>query len=179
MRLPARVSRSVCLYVLGWLLAFGGSVLCGAQSRDERAVRAAYVFNLTKYIDWAPENHDLNLCFLGDHASGDTFQKMLDGKTSLDRTIHVLFLAPEAELDDCSVLYVTGHKHSVPEKRNLLTVGESEWFAQEGGMVGLVRIGDQIEVQVNVEAAQRAGVKISSRLLSVAHLVKSGGGVAR
>jgi hypothetical protein len=57
-----------------------------------------------------------------------------------------------------------------------LTVGESEDFIRDGGMVGLVRDADQIQIQVNLEATQAAGLRISSRLLSLAVVVRNKGG---
>ncbi len=55
--------------------------------------------------------------------------------------------------------------------RGVLTVGETDSFAKQRGMVGLVKKGNQIQIQINLEAARDAGIKISSRLMSVATLI--------
>jgi len=80
----------------------------------------------------------------------------------------------------CAILYLTDPPSKKlrasldkPENRGILTVGETDSFVREGGMVGLVKVRDQIQIQVNLEATQQAGVKISSRLLNLAVLVRS------
>lgn len=66
------------------------AALGAAQSRDERAVRAAYVFNLTKYVEWPAGKNELVIGFVGSPETGEVMQKMLDGKRSESRIIHVL-----------------------------------------------------------------------------------------
>jgi hypothetical protein len=58
--------------------------------------------------------------------------------------------------------------------RGTLTVGDTEGFAAEGGIVNLRVEGDKIHIQVNVGAAERQRIRISSRLLGLAEIVKSG-----
>jgi hypothetical protein len=79
-------------------------------------------------------------------------------------------------------LYVSGASESdirkILEKvkgRSVLTVGENDVFAQAGGMVALVNTGDHIRIEVNLEAAQSAGIRISSRVLGLATIVHSAG----
>lgn len=171
--------------LLGWLSALGVSLLVlvppplAAQPRDERAVRAAYVFNLTKYVEWPAEKNELLIGFEGNRVTGEFLQKMLDGKSSDSKPIRVVLFPSEEDLKKCSLLYVGDSTaksiHAVLDRvgtRGLLTVGEEESFTQAGGMVGLVKVGDQIQIQVNLEATQRAGIKISSRLLNLAVIVR-------
>lgn len=166
-------------YLCLWALVFsaGHGV---AQPRDERAVRAAYVFNLTKYVEWPADRGELWIGFVGQRSNGEFLFKLLDGKMSDSRPIHVVLAPSEEELKKCSIFYVAETQHKRVQAalerasaRNLLTVGEAEPFAMNGGMVGLVKVGDQIQIQVNLEVTQRAGIKISSRLLSLAQIVTS------
>src|SRR5438067_12155513 len=60
---------------------------CAAQGRDERAVRAAYVFNLTKYVEWPERSNELVIGFVGAGPMGNILQNMLAGKTSEWRSI--------------------------------------------------------------------------------------------
>ncbi len=55
---------------------------------------------------------------------------------------------------------------------SILTVGESEGFAALGGIINLTVVGDTVHFEVNQLAAERAGLKISSKLLSMATIVK-------
>ena len=60
------------------------------------------------------------------------------------------------------------------QQSSVLTVGESEHFAQEGGMIGFVLEDNKIRFEINLEAAQKANLKISSRLLALAKSVIGG-----
>ena len=179
MKRPAawgRVEWGLLIWMAG---ALAISCSAGAQSRDERAVRAAYVFNLIKYVEWPAPGKELVIGFAGDAATGEVMEKMLSGRTSDTRTIRVLLSPTDAELARCSVLYVAEAPAAEIRKalekvkgRGVLTVGETDSFARDGGMVGLVNTGDRIQIEVNLEAAQSAGIRISSRVLNLAEIVR-------
>jgi len=58
--------------------------------------------------------------------------------------------------------------------KGILTIGETETFPDDGGMIALVRVADQIQMQLNPEAAERGGVKLDSQLLNMAMIVSPG-----
>ena len=151
-----------------------------AQAHDESAIKVAYVFNLTKYVEWPHSGNQLVVGFVGDGPMGEALQKMLTGKTSESRTIRVVLSPPKETLDQCDVLYVAYSSASKAREvldrvhgRSMLTVGDTESFPRDGGMIGLVRDGDQVRMQVNLKAVQGAGLKISSRVLDLAVIVHS------
>jgi TonB family protein len=169
--------------VLAWALGLVVFVpaICLPQSQDERAVRAAYVLNLTKFVEWPAGKNELRIGFFGSRETGEYLQKMLDGRASESRQIRMILFPSDDELQKCSMVYIADSQknriRATLDKlgyRNIVTVGETEWFAQDGGMVGLVKVGEQIQMQVNLEATQRAGVKLGSHLLNLAVLVRSG-----
>lgn len=152
--------------------------------QDERAVRAAFVFNLTKYVVWPIPSDRLVVGVIGHGNIGPVLKQVLDGKTSDGRRITVMIHNSEAELGDCDVLYVAGLPpatlHSVLSRvagRAVLTVGDSDQFVRAGGMVGLVRSGDEIEIEVNLPALRSRRLDMSSRLLKLAVLVPGQGGM--
>lgn len=154
----------------------------GAQSRDERAVRAAYVYNLIRYVEWPAPGKELTVAFAGDVATGDVIGQLLDGKTINGQTIRVVRPGPEQDLQQCNLLYVAGAPEAEVRKildrvkgRSVLTLGEDDGFARAGGMVALVNSGDHIRIEVNLEATQAAGIRISSRVLGLATIVHSAG----
>ncbi len=149
-----------------------------ALEHDELAVRAAFVFNLTKYVEWPHAGNQLTVGFVGDGPMGEVLKQTLDGKTSDARRIDVLLAPSDSALERCDLLYVaytsSRKNREVIERlrnRGVLTVGETDSFAKQRGMVGLVKKGNQIQIQINLEAARDAGIKISSRLMSVATLI--------
>jgi TonB family protein len=167
------------LLSLALLVSLSG--IGSSQSQDERAVRAAYIFNLIKYVEWPPEKPEIVIGFLGNRATGEFLQKMLDGKKSNSKLIRVMLFPTDAEFQTCSILYVAdlpaSKLHSILDKvedTNILTVGEVDSFAQEGGVIGLVKMGEQIRMQLNPDAVRRTGLKINPLLLHLAVTVTPG-----
>jgi hypothetical protein len=149
-----------------------------AQELDERAIRVSYVFNLTKYVEWPRAGNQLVVCFVGDGSMGEALEKMLAGKTSGSRLIRVVLSPNEEDLDQCDVIYVAYSSskkvHEVLDhlrNKSVLSVGDTESFPKSGGMIGLVKMGQQVQMIVNLDAVQRARLQISSRVLNLATIV--------
>lgn len=166
-----------------WILVFLALLVpiapvAEGQLHDERAVRAAFVFNLTKYVEWPQKTDEIVIGFLGQDQTGEMFKKMLDGKTSDSRVIRVLLSPSDQDLAGCSILYIADPSKNVRTAldqvrgKSILTVGDTETFVREGGMIGLVTVGEQIQIQVSLETVQASRLKISSRLLNIATLVR-------
>lgn len=171
---------------LFWLLALLCVCMvpeCLLAQQDERAVRAAYVFSLTKYVAWPKERDQLMVAVAGDGTMGPILKQVLDGKTSDGKTIRITTNPSDAELRDCDILYVADSSaaefNSILRRiagRPVLTVGETDRFTRAGGMVALVRSGDQMQIQVNLDALRAAQLQMSSRLLRLAVIVSGDGG---
>jgi hypothetical protein len=171
-----------------WLFcAFLAAVLTGpvanAQQHDERTIKVAYVFNLTKYVEWPHSGKQLVVGFVGDGPMGEALEKMLNGKMSGSMVIRVINSPGYDVLEQCDIVYVA---YSSPKNvratldrlrgKSVLTVGDTESFAKDGGMVGLVRSGEQVQLQVNLDAVQEAHLQISSRVLALATIVHAAAG---
>jgi hypothetical protein len=173
--------RKPCAWFL-LLLVWACSLVMWAQ-QDERAVRIAYVFNITKYVTWPKQNPRLLIGVTGPGSTGPVLKEVLDGKASNGRKIAVVLHPSEEEMRDCDMVYVTDTSsrdvRSVLRQlsgRPILTVGEGNGFARSGGMIGVVRSGDQLQLNVNLSALDAGQLQISSRLLRVAVLVSGNGG---
>jgi YfiR/HmsC-like len=173
---PARVFAALT----GLFLAFAGFV---PAQQNEHAVRAAFVFNLTKYVTWPGPRDRLVIGVIGPGDIGPVLKEVLNGKLSDGRPISVIAHSSDAEFGECDVLYITAVSTAEVKSilnrvggHGVLTVGDSDQFVRAGGMVGLVRSGDQIEIEVNLPALRSRKLDMSSRLLKLAVLVPTGGG---
>jgi hypothetical protein len=162
-------------------LVLAGSAV--AQLQDENAVKVAYVYNLTKYVQWPQPSHDLVIGFIGEGPMGELLKKALDGKSIDTGQIRVVVSPSDDQLQHCNLLYVgyssSKQVHAVLQKvgnKEILTVGDWEFFAKEGGMIGLVRNQAQVQIQVNADVTRDSTLKISSRLLNLAIIVRSESG---
>jgi uncharacterized protein DUF4154 len=178
-KIAYKFGRSKTVLVLASTFALLAGATGLAAQQDQRAVRAAYLFNLTKYVSWPQEMRELRICSLADQRTGLQLKQLLEGKTSDGRAVHVVLDPPQIEQRQCAILYLDGlppdRAAAVLEEVNkapVLTVGDDAIFARLGGMVGLVRAEDQIQLVVNMAALRSAGIRMSSRLLDLAIVVQ-------
>lgn len=155
--------------------------VAAAQSQSELKVKAAYVFNLTKYVEWPDHKKSLVIAVEGDGPMVATLRDALAGKVSDSRNMEVVVSPTDADLDRCDVLYVArSDKKRIDAAlrkvagHSVLTVGDAASFTKQGGAVALLTVGDRIEIQINLQASQKARLKISSRLLNLATVVNDG-----
>jgi hypothetical protein len=115
---------------------------------------------------------------LGDDPFGDALDRAVAGKTLNERSMAVRRGKKVRELNGCEVLFIsTSEKSRLPEiltalrTVHVLTVGESEDFAAQGGEVQFTLEDNHVRFIINVDATDRAGLKVSSKLLGLAHVV--------
>ena len=117
------------------------SILAVAQAKDEQTVKAAFVFNLTKYVEWpaGAAGNEIVIGFTGEGSMGQVLKQVLSGKVAGARTVRVIIEPAKEDLQHCNILYIA---HSSPQKvravlerisnRNVLTVGDTASFAKSG-----------------------------------------------
>jgi len=178
MRSPRRV-----LWVLGVVVPF--LTLMRAQSPDagEYQVKAAFLFNFAKFVEWPPGSFSdasapLRICVLGQDPFGQELRDITAKKTANGRKIQVEQVLALQLARTCHILFIASsekaHLKQILENlrgADLLTVGDTKGFVQRGGVINFVLEDNRVLFEVNHQAAQQAGLKISSKLLNVAKLV--------
>ena len=173
-------SRPWCL-VVGKILLLGLAPDALAQSASEPALKAAFLYNFAKFAEWpadAAPSDPLTICVFGDTPIADALDETVKGRTVDGRKTVVVRVKPEG-FRGCHVLYLAGLDSKraqaiVDDLKGapVLTVGDREQFAQGGGIAGLFVEQGRMRFAINVEAAQRGRLRISSRLRSLAKIVK-------
>ena len=169
-------------HAIATLLMLGAlSAPAGAQSSSEPAVKAGFVYNFAKFTEWpagAIAGPQISVCLVGADPLG-AVSALLDARPLQGRTIVVRRQVRGDDIKTCSIVFIT----DVDERRQtealravqglpVLTIGDAEGFADAGGMIGLVAADNRIQFEVNLDPAQRAGLKIHSQLLKLARAVK-------
>ena len=144
----------------------------------EYRVKAAYLLNFTRYVEWpTPPASDsrLSICVMGTDPFGKILDATVAGRTVQGRPLEVRRVQSASEASGCEVVFVSRetwrrNPGSVKALGNAgsLTVGESEQFARGGGVIGFVILDETVRFVVNDAARDRAGLRISSRMLSLA-----------
>ncbi len=181
--MPLRVG-SVTKVPFLWMivaLAFAaGSAAVPQQSPLEYPVKAAFLYNLVKFVEWpaADGNGPIVLGILGRDAFGAIVEQVFRGKDLDGRALHIRYVVRPEELKSCQVIFISEtEKERLPEilgalrDAHTLTVSEIERFAERGGMVHLTMENKKVHFEVNVDTVSRARLKISARLLQLASVV--------
>ena len=152
------------------------------EAAPEYELKAAFLYNFATYADWPADAFpDPRAPFRVGVCGKDPFGPLLEeaflGKTVGGRPIVVKRSPEVADLGSCQLVFVPASERTsrallALEGTRALTVGEREGFAQEGGCVNFYLEGKRVRFEINPEAAKRAGLKISSKLLRLARIVK-------
>jgi hypothetical protein len=148
---------------------------------SEYDVKAAFLYNFAKFIDWPSQTFSgagsaFTICLVGDPFKG-ALQRLVQGEVLDGRALVVRRITEDARV--CQIAYVDSSDAVTSVKvlnsivnAPVLTVGEKDNFIDEGGVIRFVNSAGKIHFQINPEAAERAGLKISSRLLRLADIVR-------
>lgn len=152
----------------------------GASIEDE--VKAAYLYNFTKYVSWpvsafSGTTDPLTLCVAGEPAVVKAVESIVTGERVDSRPLRVLSQLPDGPLP-CHVLFVgRGSDDRVPQLMRsagtapILTVGDSPRFLEHGGMIAFAVESGRVRFDIRIQPAERVGLKLSSKLLRVARHV--------
>jgi hypothetical protein len=171
-----RSAALVVAVVLG--VASVGADVMGDARVDEYQVKAAFLYNFAKFVEW-PQRDAPRTSFVLGIAANDRIVEVVDtvvrGKTVHGRPLQLRTLRPGEDPSDCDMLFVTDAEDRqagdlVRRARDggVLTVGEGDLFLRDGGMIRFVAEGNRVRFQINAAGARAAGFTISSQLLSLA-----------
>ena len=173
-----RTTPTLCLSLI--LLLAAGGVRAQDSQPSEYQIKAAFLFNFAKFVEWpleafAEPTSPFIIGILGENPFGDDFERTIRAKTVNNRPFTIKEIRSLPEARTCHILFI----NSSEKKRlseifeslrgvSVLTVGETERFVDTGGIINFVKESDKIRLQINDDAAKSAGLKISSKLLSLA-----------
>jgi hypothetical protein len=166
-------------------IAVSGGMVAGAESPAPtmHQVEAAFLFNFAKFVTWPDDAFQrsgsaLIIGVLGEDPFGTVLEETIRDKTVMGKklavkrfvrihdamNIHILFLSSSEESQLLPMLKAL-------EKTTVLTVSDMDQFAERGGMVAFTVEDQKVHFNVNVDAVERAGLKMGSQLLKLARIV--------
>jgi hypothetical protein len=140
----------------------------------EYRVKAVYLFNFTKFVEWPPAalapSEPLTICVAESNPFGPVLADTLRGELVAGRPLASRMVGDSA---GCHVLFVPAGVAPEPFLRDatgrpVLTVGESPEFLRHGGIVNFVMVYGKVRFEISQDAATRAQLRISSHLLRLA-----------
>jgi hypothetical protein len=178
---PGAWLRTVALFALLW--SSSPAVAADAGAAPEYRVKAAFVYKFGDYVEWPPEafaRADSPLVFgvVENDVLADELARLAAGRTMGGRAVVVRKLAAGDSWTGLHVAFVGGDDAdklsaalAAGAGRPVLTVTETRAGSVVAGMINFVVVADKVRFDVALPAAEAAGLKISSRLLSVARRV--------
>jgi hypothetical protein len=166
--------------ILGLLL----TTAAWSQHAEEYRVKAAFLFNFAKFVEWPPQaftnsTDPIRICVLGKDPFGSVLEDAVRDKTAEGRTFLVRQVSGGQPAAGCQILFISSSERKrlaaiLGEIKGdgVLTVGETDTFASDGGMINFKIESGRVCLQINVAAAEQSRLHISSKLLSLAQIVK-------
>jgi hypothetical protein len=170
------------------LLATATSRTAFAQAPvDERAYKAAFLFNFAQFVEWPPSSFTdaqtpIVIGVLGQDPFGTILEDLVEGEVVHGRSLAVHRFSKVEDVKICHILFVSASERaSFPrifaalKGRSVLTVGDVPGFASGGGIIGFVNDGKFVRMQANLAAARASGLTISSSILRLTTIVRGAG----
>ena len=171
------------------IVFFANGSIALAELRDPReyAIKASYIYNFTKFIHW-PEEVDrkindsgLTICVAGENPFGKLLVKLEKKYRAKGKKILIKYRVSSKEMPECQVLFIDRSEnkhleHILAQVKDypVLVVSDTPRFAERGVGINLFLRGNKIRFEINKQAIDRSGLRVSSELLNLAKIVKGG-----
>jgi hypothetical protein len=155
-----------------------------AQAQDsvskEYQVKAAYLYNFAKFVEWPAQTFTndespLVIGVFGQNPFGGALEAIARNHQINGRAIVIKPVSTAADAAGVNLMFLgaTEDKQAAGilaalKDTNILTVGESEKFMAAGGMIGFVPVDDKIRFEINTSVTEHHGLRISAQLLKLA-----------
>jgi len=182
-----RILRASFFVIIFWLLSAGSpKAVPMSEESVEYPVKLAFLYNFTKFIEWPPESYSapggpMVICIVGDDPFNPGLEAELRTRTAGSHPVEIRASRPNDSLNICHIVFVpaTDESQATRVLRRLkgsstLTVGETEEFTKLGGIIDFTVEEHKVHFELNPLAAERARLKISSKLLALAKIVHDG-----
>jgi len=159
-------------------LSFVAGSLPAAEDADvESHVKAAYIYNFARFVEW-PARAGAGPVRIGVLGHGDLaphLEEVVRGKSVNGRSIEVTHVSAASEGDCCQILIIERSESKRLKDvtqalavKPVLTVSDCGGGIRDGVIIGFRMVDESVRFQISQEAAERAGLRISSQLLKVA-----------
>jgi len=151
-----------------------------AQKASEYQVKAAFLFNFSKFLEWPPEvmgepGEPFIIGVLGKDPFGSNLDEIIEGEKIMDHPMIVKRFNSAEQIDKCHILFIhvpgkTSEALNALKGKNVLTVSDDNEFNTYGGIIRFYTENEMIRLQINIGAAKAANLNVSSKLLRIAKI---------
>jgi hypothetical protein len=183
LQLPLAQRTAWFLFTLVAALAF--CFICAAQSDQisEYAVKAAFLFNFTKFVEWPDGTFEgphapIVIGIIGEDPFGDSLMRIVAGQKVQGRAVVIIKYRRGDDLRRCHILFISASEGQRSAQilaglkdASVLTVSDLDGFAEAGGVMQFVMQESRVRFVVNLDAATQVKLRVSAKLLALAQVV--------
>ncbi len=190
--LSGRIKKLLLIFwilLVPWEGTITGWKTCASSDADpadkfqEYQLKAAFIYNFAKFIEWPlssfqDEGSPFIVGVLGKDPFGEALA-VIQGKKVGKRDIGVKHFDRLDSLGKCHILYISASEKDrlqkifkMTEKWKVLTISDFSGFCQAGGNINFFIEEKRVRFEINLDSAQRNGLKISSQLLKLSKIVR-------
>jgi hypothetical protein len=175
------------LALVSFIHLVDASQLHGQDALSEYQVKAAYLFNFLKFVEWPEESFadplaPLVIGVVGEDPFGSALPQVVTGKTVQGRDLVIRIYHAGEDLRGAHILFISASERkrlptilSSLRGSSVLTVADTSGFLDSGGMIQFLNENGRVRFAINVDATGRARLKMSSKLLTLAKVVGGNG----
>jgi hypothetical protein len=155
------------------------------QAVSEYKVKAAFLFNFAKFVEWPERQRDtesVTIGVVGFDPFGENLDQAVRDKMVGSKSIAIRRFVGLEQMEPCDILFISRSESSRLDEiltaldgTATLTVGEDDEFVRKGGIIRFFTQESKIRFEINLDAAEYEGLRLSSRLLQVARTVAGKG----
>lgn len=154
-----------------------------AEAPDGNAIKADMLCNMAKFVQWpegviAQNRGQLVVSILGEDELAATIASVLSTRSVNGKPVFVRFARRVQDLKGSQIVYIASSEAEHFDEITTalrgtptLTLSDTDGFAQHGGMMNFTGTPPRVRFEISLARAEQAGLRISSRLLAIAHVV--------
>ena len=166
--------------VLGLVGVEGPSALAQPAAPSEYQFKAAFIYHFAQFVEWpaaafSEDKAPFVVGILGENPFGHALEQAVNGKSLNEHPLVVREFRSAAQAKGAHILFISvSEKKRLPEifaalkGASVLTISETDHVLESGPIINFITEGNKIRFQISEEPARQAGLKISSKLLSLA-----------
>jgi hypothetical protein len=155
-----------------------------AKPATEAGRKSEMLYYIAKFIRWPDASFTASrgqiiFAIVGEDELAGTLANMLSTRSVNGRPVFVRFIRRAQDIQGCHILFISRSEElrvaellRAAQNLSVLTVADSHGFVAAGGMVDFVMVNDHVRFEIAPNRAEQVGLKISAKLLALAHVVE-------
>lgn len=145
----------------------------------ENRIKAIIVYKISRFTSWPNKEKDLNICTIASKNFNQAMQKVISSLKQINKTKLIEVEENKIKENQCNILYMESGKVKDPSliinkvnSYSILTISDIKGFAKSGGVIELYKEKNKVKFSINITQKEKSNLIISSKLLTLAKIVK-------